>query len=153
MWGVFLKKTRDLYPLRILPTLIGIVVCASGLLIYPSYTSAGIRNGLRLLGENIIPYLFPFMVLSTYIAQSSATELMSKLLHKPASIIWGVNGNGLIAVILGLIGGYPVGAKTVAEFYTDFECRICEKVTDELPNVEFRMTKIRFYWGCNPNNY
>lgn len=37
--------------------------------------------------------------------------------------------------------------------YTDFECRICEKVTDELPNVEFRMTKIRFYWGCNPNNY
>ena len=119
MWGVFLKKTRDLYPLRILPTLIGIVVCASGLLIYPSYTSAGIRNGLRLLGENIIPSLFPFMVLSTYIAQSSATELMSKLLHKPASIIWGVNGNGLIAVILGLIGGYPVGAKTVAEFYTD----------------------------------
>ena len=114
-----MKRIRELYPLRILPTLIGIGICISGLLVYPSYTSAGIRNGLKLLGENIVPSLFPFMVLSTYISQSSATDFISGLLHKPASKIWSINGSGIIAVILGLIGGYPVGAKTVAEFYED----------------------------------
>lgn len=90
-----------------------------GLLVYPSYTSAGIKKGLLLLGENIIPSLFPFMVLSTYVSQSPATEFMARLMDKPSRKIWNVNGNGLIAVFLGLIGGYPVGAKTVAEFYAD----------------------------------
>lgn len=72
-----------------------------------------------LLGENIIPSLFPFMVLSTYVSQSTATEFLARLIDKPSRKIWNVNGNGLIAVFLGLIGGYPVGAKTVSEFYTD----------------------------------
>ncbi len=114
-----MKRARELYPLRILPTLFGIGICIAGLLIYPSYTARGIKSGLLLLGENIIPSLFPFMVLSTYISQSSATEFVARLIDKPAVKIWNINGNGLIAVILGLIGGYPVGAKTVAEFYRD----------------------------------
>lgn len=113
-----MKRKRRMY-LRLFPALTGIAVCIAGLLIYPRYTSQGIRNGLTLLGENLIPSLFPFMVLSTYISQSPVTELASRLLNKPARKIWNINGNGLIAVILGLIGGYPVGAKTVAEFCED----------------------------------
>lgn len=97
----------------------GIGICITGLLVYPSYTTAGIKKGLLLLGENIIPSLFPFMVLSTYVSQSTATEFLARLIDKPSRKIWNVNGNGLIAVFLGLIGGYPVGAKTVSEFYTD----------------------------------
>lgn len=114
-----MKKEREMYPFRILPTLIGTGICIAGLLIYPSYTSAGIKKGMMLLAENIIPSLFPFMVLSTYVSQSSATDFLARLINKPAVRIWNVNGNGLIAVILGLMGGYPVGAKTVAEFYSD----------------------------------
>lgn len=119
MWGVFLKKVREICPLKILPSLVGTGICIAGLLVYPSYSASGMKNGLALLGENIIPSLFPFMVLSTYISQSSATEFIARLFDKPSRKIWNITGNGFIAVVLGLIGGYPVGAKTVAEFYSD----------------------------------
>lgn len=36
--------------------------------------------------------------------------------------------------------------------YSDFECRILDKVNDEFPNVDFRMIKVRFFWGCSSNN-
>ena len=35
--------------------------------------------------------------------------------------------------------------------YSDFKCRIYEKVTNEFPDVDFRMIKMRFYWSCSSN--
>jgi hypothetical protein len=35
--------------------------------------------------------------------------------------------------------------------YSDFECRIYDKVTTEFPNVDFRMIKLKFYWSCSSN--
>ena len=35
--------------------------------------------------------------------------------------------------------------------YSDFECRVYEKVTNEFPDVDFRMIKMRFYWSCSSN--
>ena len=35
--------------------------------------------------------------------------------------------------------------------YSDFECKIYDKVTSEFPNVDFRMIKVRFYWSCSSN--
>ena len=87
------------------------------LIIYPKSTAQGIKNGFLLLGNNLIPALFPFMVLSTYISGSSIAEMISKLFEKPFKIIFKASGYGVIPFILGSLGGYPVGAKTVCEFY------------------------------------
>ena len=35
--------------------------------------------------------------------------------------------------------------------YSDFKCRIYERVTNEFPDVDFRMIKMRFYWSCSSN--
>ena len=35
--------------------------------------------------------------------------------------------------------------------YSDFECRIYDKVTTEFTNVDFRMIKVKFYWSCSSN--
>lgn len=35
--------------------------------------------------------------------------------------------------------------------YSDFECRIYDKVTTEFSNVDFRMIKLKFYWSCSSN--
>ena len=35
--------------------------------------------------------------------------------------------------------------------YSDFECRIYDKVTTEFSNVDFRIIKVRFYWSCSSN--
>lgn len=111
-----------------------IAVC---LLLYPKNTAQGIRNGLTLLGTDLIPSLFPFMVLSTYISHSSLSQAAAQFLGKPARFLFKTGGNGIIAFILGALGGYPVGAKTVSELYTQGKITLNE-------------TERLFYWCINP---
>ncbi len=95
------------------------IVSAIGacLIIYPQNTADGIKNGLLLLGNNLIPALFPFMVLSSYISKSNIASMISRLFEKIFKAIFKTSGYGIIPFILGSLGGYPVGAKTVCEFY------------------------------------
>lgn len=96
-----------------------IIVSAIGvcLIIYPNATTDGIKKGFLLLGNNLIPSLFPFMVLSSYVSQSNIAEIISKFFEKPFNWFFKTSGYGIIPFILGFLGGYPVGAKTVVEFY------------------------------------
>lgn len=72
-----------------------------GLLLYRSDVVAqGVRAGLLLCGRSLLPSLFPMFVAVTLAVQCGLGRLL------PA---------GWSAVLLGLLGGYPVGAKTVAE--------------------------------------
>ena len=133
-----MKKKRYLQIIKMLPVIVGVALSVFGLIMYPNETAQGIKHGLILLGENIIPSLFPFMVLSTYISGSPLIEFLAKIIEKPSQKIFKTNGNGVIAVILGFLGGYPIGAKTAAEFYEK------GKLTD---NEVQRL----FYWCVNPS--
>ena len=117
-----------------------IIVCAitACLIIYPKDTAQGIKSGFLLLVNSLIPSLFPFMVLSSYIAQSGISEMVSSLFKKPFQHIFKTDGYGIVSLILGLLGGYPVGAKTVAELYTN------GKITQ---NDAQRL----LYWCINPS--
>ena len=117
-----------------------IIVSAIGvcLIIHPQNTVEGIKNGFILLGNNLIPALFPFMVLSSYISGSSIAQMISNLFEKPFKLIFKTSGYGVIPFILGCIGGYPVGAKTVCEFYES------KKISQ---NDASRL----LYWCINPS--
>ena len=95
------------------------IVCAIGvcLIIHPQNTAEGIKNGFLILGNNLIPALFPFMVLSSYVSESSVARMISKFFEKSFKLIFKTSGYGVIPFVLGCLGGYPVGAKTVCEFY------------------------------------
>lgn len=103
--------------LKHIPSVAAVIICTVGLLLSPVTIAQGIKDGLSLAGNNLIPSLFPFMVLSSYIVNSSVADVTAKLLNKPALKIFKINGYGICAVILGLIGGYPIGAGAVASFY------------------------------------
>ncbi len=36
--------------------------------------------------------------------------------------------------------------------FSDFECRIIEKVNNEFSKIDFKLIKVKFYWGCSSNN-
>lgn len=124
--------------LKNLLTLIIVCSIAVCLIIYPKDTANGIKNGFFLLGNSLIPALFPFMVLSSYISQSNIAELLCKLVEKPFKYLFRTSAYGFIPFVLGLLGGYPVGAKTVAEFYKDR--KISENDAQRL-----------LYWCINPS--
>lgn len=108
------------------------------LILFPQEIGDGVKSGLYLLGNSVIPALFPFMLLSTYISFSPCSRYLSLILERPAQWLFGINGTGLCAVVLGILGGYPIGAKTVAEF---FEQRLLSQYD----------TKRLLSWCVNPS--
>lgn len=116
--------------LKHLPAVAGVIFCIIGLLIYPMETAKGIKNALVLIADNLIPSLFPFIVLSAYLVNSPVSDILAKVTNKLSVKLFKTNGYGMCAVIMGVIGGYPVGAKTVADFY---ECgKISKKQAQSL---------------------
>lgn len=110
-------KKIHIAPIKTIFKIIFVCISLFCLIINPENIGQGVRNGLLLLSENIIPSLFPFMILSTYIAFSPFIMKIGKLINKPAEKIFNVSGMGLIGVLLGITGGYPIGAKIISDFY------------------------------------
>lgn len=87
-----------------------------GLLVaYPAAAAAAVRAGLALCSKAIIPSLFPFFVLSGMLSQLGAPQLLGRIAEKPMRRLFGVSGRGCAPFILGLTGGYPVGAAATAD--------------------------------------
>ncbi|MDR3643551.1 MAG: sporulation protein [Clostridia bacterium] len=88
---------------------------AALLLLAPSQSLAGARSGLELCAEVVIPSLFPFMCLSGFIIRSGLAHKAGRLFEPAMRLIFRLPGCTAIALGLGLIGGYPVGAAAAAE--------------------------------------
>lgn len=99
-----------------------LVTAGAGLLLWPKEVINAGQDGLELCGSVIVPSLFPFFVLSTLIVGLGLAEYPGRLLHRIMWPLFRVNGNCVSALVLGLIGGYPVGAKTTAELYRGGLC-------------------------------
>lgn len=70
------------------------------------------KQGLGLCAQTVIPSLFPFMVLSELLVASGGGMLLGTLCEAPLRRLFGISGNGACALLMGLICGFPVGAKT-----------------------------------------
>lgn len=99
-----------------------LLACAAALVLQPETASAAAVEGLRLCAQVIVPSLFSFFVLSSLAVELGLTGYVSGALGRVMGPLFGVSGAGGAALALGLIGGYPVGARTVAELYQKGQC-------------------------------
>lgn len=79
---------------------------------------AAVLEGLSLCAGSVIPALFPFLTVSSLLISLGFGEWVSGPLGGLMGL-WNLGGAGASALILGLVGGYPVGARTTAELYRD----------------------------------
>lgn len=75
------------------------------------------QAGLRLCAASVIPSLFPFMVISELLVASGVGKLAERLAGRPFSWLFGISGTASAAILLGLLCGFPVGAKTTVSLY------------------------------------
>lgn len=100
---------------------------ALGALIFASESVlASSREALSLCAELIIPSLFPFFVMSILLNRLGLPKAMSRVLGSLAEKLFNVSGTGVTALIIGLTGGYPLGAAYIADM-----CRAESISTDE----------------------
>lgn len=107
---------------------IGIFLLCIMALLFSKECSKGAENGIGLCLSTLVPSLFPFMVLASYITDSGLAEKIGRHLSWLTKPLFGLDGCFASAIILSLVGGYPVGAKTVNSLYkkgaaSESECK------------------------------
>ena len=99
-----------------------LLLCILFLALKPAETSAAVTEGLSLCMNTIVPSLFPFFVITSLFIKTGSTLFISRLLSPIMTPLFRVSSVGAVPFTLGLIGGYPLGAKTIAELYMDGKC-------------------------------
>lgn len=100
----------------------------AGLVLMPEEAAGAAREGLRLCGGVIIPALFPFLVLSSLTVSLGLAASLGRVLSPVTGRLLGITPAGTGALTLGLIGGYPVGAKTVRQLWERGQCSYEESI-------------------------
>lgn len=83
----------------------------------PDECTSAVIDSMKLCATAVIPTLFPFFVCSSLFVNLGLARYASKFLSGIMKPVFNVDGSGAIAVILGLISGYPVGAKCAVDLY------------------------------------
>ena len=94
------------------------------LLIFSKSNLPAVKNGLSLWANSVVPSLFPFFVATELLMHTNIITLLGRLLNNYMKPIFNISGEGSFAFIMGIISGYPVGAKIATNFR---ESNICSK--------------------------
>ncbi len=92
------------------------------LILFPSRMVTSAKSGIDMCMNVIIPSLFPFFVVSNLMVKLGITEKLGRLFEPLMKPLFNLGGSCSAALILGLVGGYPVGAKTAVSLYNDGRC-------------------------------
>lgn len=106
----YIFKLKQLF----LPFLL--VAFSACLVIFSNTNLLAAKKGLILWANSIIPSLFPFFVATELLSHTNFTYYLGRLLNKFMKPIFNVRGEGSFALIMGIISGYPIGAKIAANF-------------------------------------
>lgn len=78
--------------------------------------------GLSLFANSVLPSLLPFFIATELLSYTGIIEVLGKKLNKFMRPIFNVPGEGAFAFIMGIISGYPIGAKIVTNFRQNGIC-------------------------------
>ena len=95
-----------------------------GLVIFSNSNLPAVKNGLTLWATSVVPSLFPFFVATELLMHTNIISILGRLLNPIMKPLFNIRGEGSFAFIMGIISGYPIGAKIACNFR---ESNICSK--------------------------
>lgn len=93
-----------------------------GLILFSKNNLVAAKNGLILWATAVVPSLFPFFVSTELLNNTNIVKFLGKILNPIMRPLFDVPGEGAFAFLMGLISGYPVGAKIVSNFIDNGIC-------------------------------
>lgn len=122
--SVKLMKPLFRYKKAVLPILIAGagIPCA---LLYSEACAAGIRSGIAFCSGVLVPSLFVFMVLTAYLIKSGGAGVIARPFGWLARMMR-LPAESAAAILLSMIGGYPIGAGCVALLYGQGQLSVSE---------------------------
>lgn len=108
-WGLLMHISK-----RLLLN-ISMVLLLIFMFLFPIATIKGATSGLLLWFNTILPNLLPFIIVSNIIIKLNITDYICMFFNPIFKKIFKVSKNGCYPIIMGLMSGYPIGAKTCAD--------------------------------------
>jgi len=97
------------------------LLCAAALfIVFSLYSDASVPaavNGIEVCVKIILPSLFPFFVVSNLLSALGLPAILGRVTAPLTSKLLRCPGTASAAFVLGLSGGYPLGAATVCDLY------------------------------------
>lgn len=87
----------------------------------PSLTISSASTALIIWYQSLIPTLLPLLILSNLIVATRAWELLIPIVHPIFSHLFRTSPCGSFSILLGILCGYPMGAKMISDFYQNYE--------------------------------
>ncbi len=97
---------------------IGLILISAAMAIFlfnADSASQGAVYGLKLCAEKVIPSLFMFMVISSYMIKSEVLTVMGEGSRKLFGFLFDLPKESGAVFIMSLMGGFPVGAKMIRQ--------------------------------------
>lgn len=98
----------------ILPILI--LIFTMCLVIFSSSNLLAAKSGLVLWATSVVPSLFPFFVATELLSNTVIPQILGRLFNFIMKPLFNISGEGSFAIIMGIISGYPIGAKIACDF-------------------------------------
>lgn len=95
------------------------IVC---LVLFSKSNMESAKNGLTLWATSVVPSLFPFFVGTELLYRTNFVIFLGKIFTKFMRPVFNVPGESAIALILGNLSGYPVGAKLACNLLENKQC-------------------------------
>ena len=112
-----IKLKRNIIPLLFLAFTVG-------LLVFSKENLPAVKNGLQLFATSVIPSLFPFFVATELLMHTNIVTCIGNIFNSFMKPLFNVSGKGAFALVMGIISGYPIGAKIASNFRQN---NICSK--------------------------
>lgn len=92
------------------------------LLLFSKSNLTAAKEGLTLWVNSVVPALFPFFVATELLSHTNFISMLGKCFRNIMRPIFNVPGEGSFALLMGIISGYPVGAKIASQFRSQNIC-------------------------------
>ena len=87
------------------------------LLCYPAASVEGVKEGIGICTNVLIPSLFPFLLISHLFVESGALCFRNKIVSWFMRVFFALPGSAFPIILLSFIGGFPVGAILIKNAY------------------------------------
>lgn len=96
---------------------LAIIIICTLLLIFSRECADGALSGIEMCINVLIPSLFPFMAVSSFIVKSGISHTLGRPFAKIMRYAFGLSPCFAPVLLLSVTGGYPIGAKSCGELY------------------------------------
>lgn len=84
---------------------------------YAEQVTEGAYSSLEICSVSVIPALFPFFVISGFLVNSGFANIIGSFFSPVSEKLFKTSGAGAFSFVIGILCGYPTGAKTIADMY------------------------------------